>query len=86
MPQLTDDNIHQVIYDTVKKYYNDHNKCFEKLMEYKYPNSNEYIQLEHAKFFYEKYSKLQVDIKMDKDFTKNAYEKNSKIFKNAHTK
>ncbi len=86
MTQLTDDNIHQVIYDTVKKYFNEPEKCFKKLQEYQYPNSKEYIQYEHAKFFYEKYAKLGMSFKLDKEFTANAYNFNSKIFKDVHCK
>jgi hypothetical protein len=87
MPEkLTEDNFSEVIYSIVKKYENEPKKCFEKLMELKYPNSNEYIQLEHAKCFYEKFMKFTINIKMDKDFTKNAYDFNSKIFKDTHVK
>jgi hypothetical protein len=54
-------------------------------MKLKYPGSDYYVKLEHARFFYEKYSKLMAEsIKIDKDFTKNAYNKNSKIFKDAY--
>ena len=87
MPEkYTEEEFHVVIYDIVKKYYDDPKKCFKKLTELQYPNSNEYVQMEHAKFFYEKYAKLNTSIKMDKDFTKNAYNINSKIFKDTHLK
>ncbi len=82
---LTEDNCHQVIYEIVKK----SKSCADavkELTKLKYPNSKDYIKDDHAKFFYEKYSKLNVDIKMDKDFTKKAYEINSKVFKEANTK
>ncbi len=82
--KTTDDNFHTLIYNIVKKYADNPQKCFEKLMELKYPNSNEHVQLEHAKFFYEKYMKLAMDIELDENFTENAYKKNSKIYKDTH--
>ncbi len=87
MPErLADDNFSEVIYNIVKKNLDNPKKCFDKLMELKYPNSNEYIQYEHAKFFYEKFAKLNTKINMDENFTRNAYEINSKIFKDVHVK
>ncbi len=86
MTKLTDDNFHIVVYDTVKKYFGEPEKCYKKLQEYKYPNSDHYIKYEHAKFFYEKYAKLGVEMKLDKEFTANAYNFNSKIFKDTHCK
>ena len=80
---LTDDNCHSIIYDIVKKSKNC-NDAVKELTKLKYPNSKEYIKQDEAKFFYEKYSKLNLDIKLDKDFTKKAYEINSKIFKDTH--
>ncbi len=82
---LTQDNCHKVIYEIVKKSKNC-NDAIKELTKLKYPNSKEYIQEDHAKYFYEKYSKLTLDIKMDKEFTSKAYEINSKIFKEANVK
>ncbi len=82
---MTDEEFHTKIYNIIRKYKNDPEKAFEKMMELKYPDSNHYVKLEHARFFYEKYMKImEEDIKLDKDFTKNAYNKNSKIFKDAY--
>lgn len=80
----TEDNFNTLIYQTIKKYADKPQKCFEKLMELKYPNSDHYIQLEHAKFFYSKYMKLNTNIEFDENFTQNAYQRNSKIFKDTH--
>ena len=82
---LTEDNCHSVIYDIVKKS-KSCNDAVKELTKLKYPNSKVYIKDDEAKFFYEKYSKLNLDIKLDKDFTKKAYEINSKLFKDAHVK
>lgn len=86
---MTEEEFHVAIYDTIVKYNDDPNTCFSKLMKLKYPGSKDsYIKLEHARFFFEKYSKIVKELeggnKIDKDFTKKAYEKNSKIFKDAY--
>jgi hypothetical protein len=87
MPKTTDDNFHLVVGEIVEKYLDNPQKCFSKLMEVKYPNSDTNIELYQAKFFYEKYAKLLMDdIKIDKDFTKNAYNRNKKIFSDTHLK
>lgn len=83
---MTEEEFHNKIYKIVKKYFDEPQKCFSKLQELQYPNSNHYVQLEHAKFFYEKYAKLNNEMEIDENFTKNAYDLNSKIFKNAHCK
>ncbi len=81
----SDEEFHMAIVHIIEKYGKDPNTCFEKMMKLNYPGSNHYVKLEHARFFYEKYSKLMGEsIKIDKDFTKNAYNKNSKIFKDAY--
>ncbi len=83
MIELTDDNCHQVIYDIVKNSKNC-NKAIEKLTKLKYPNSKHYIKEEEAKYFYSKYSKINIIIKMDKKFTKKAYDLNTKIYKDIY--
>jgi hypothetical protein len=79
---MTDEEFHTAIYDITKKYKNEPEKCFEKMMKLKYPGTEHSVKLEHARFFYQKYMQfVKDDIKLDKDFTKNAYNQNSKIFK-----
>ncbi len=85
MAVLTEENFSQTIYDIVKKSKSS-SDAVEKITKLKYPNSNEYIKDEHAKCFYEKFAKMNSNIKMDKDFTKNAYDMNSKLFKEVHVK
>jgi hypothetical protein len=85
MTVITEDNFSTIIYDIVKKSKSS-SDAIKELTKLKYPNSNEYIQDDHAKFFYEKFSKSDSNVKMDKDFTKNAYNMNSKAFKNANVK
>lgn len=82
---MTEEEFHTAVYDIIEKYEDDPNTCFAKIMKLTYPGSKDvHPKLEHAKFFYEKYCKIMTSIKLDKDFTKNAYEKNTKIFKNAY--
>jgi hypothetical protein len=85
MAVITEENFSQTIYDIVKKS-KSLSDAVEKITKLKYPNSNEYIKDEHAKCFYEKFAKMNANIKIDKDFTKNAYDMNSKIFKEVHVK
>lgn len=85
MVVITEDNFNQTIYDIVKKS-NCISDTVKELTKIKYPNSKDYIQEDHAKYFYEKFAKMNNNLKMDKDFTKNAYNINSKIFKDAHIK
>ncbi len=59
-------------------------KAIEKLTKLKYPNSDSYIKDEHAKYFYEKFMKIDKNIKINKDFTKKSYNLNSNIFKSAY--
>ncbi len=82
---LTEDNFNQTVYDIVKKCKSG-SDAVKELTKLKYPNSKDYIQEDHAKFFYEKFAKMNNNLKMDKDFTKNAYDMNSKIFKDTHVK
>lgn len=85
MHKMTDEEFHCAIYDIVKKHEGDPNTCFAKIMKLTYPGSKDcHPKLEHAKFFYEKYCKIAKEIKMDKDFTKKAYEQNKKIFQDAY--
>lgn len=81
---MTEEEFHCAIYDIVKKHEGDPNTCFTKIMKLTYPGSKENPKLEHARFFYEKYCKIKKEIKLDKDFTKKAYEQNKKIFQDAH--
>jgi hypothetical protein len=83
MIALNNDNCHSVIYDIVKKS-NSCNDAINELCKLKYPNSKYYIKKEEAKFFYEKYSKINLNMKIDKKFTKKAYDMNSKIYKEVH--
>ncbi len=83
MVALTNDNCHKVIYDIVKKS-KDCDKAIIQLCKLKYPESNHYIKKDEAKFFYEKYSKINVKMDLDKKFTKKAYNMNSKIYKEVH--
>ena len=85
MVVLTEDNFNQTIYDIVKKCKSS-NEAVKEITKLKYPDSKDNIQDDHAKFFYEKFSKMNNNLKMDKDFTKNAYDLNSKIFKDVHVK
>ncbi len=86
MVVVTEDNFNQTIYDIVKKS-KSVSDAVKELTKIKYPGSKgDYIQEDHAKFFYEKYSKMNNNLKMDKDFTKNAYDMNSKKFKDIHVK
>ncbi len=83
---MTEEEFHIAIAKIIEKYLKNPDKCFSELMKLKYPGSKDsYIQLEHARFFYEKYAKiLYEDIELDGDFTANCYNKNKEIFKNAH--
>lgn len=83
MIALTDSNCHKVISDIVKKS-KDCNEAIKKLCTLKYPKSEHYIKKEEAKFFYQKYSKINVKMSLDKNFTKKAYNMNSKIYKEVH--
>lgn len=80
---LTNDNCHKVISDIVKKSENC-NEAIKKLCKLKYPKSDHYIKKEEAKFFYEKYLKINVKMDLDKNFTKKAYNMNTKIYKEVH--
>ncbi len=75
---MSEEKFHKLIYDLAKSC--DVDEFVERLTRVKYPNSNSYVQVEHALYFYEKYKKLNVDIAMDENFTRNAYNKNSEIF------
>ncbi len=83
MTGLTKKNCHNVIYDIVKKS-NDCKEAVNKLTKLKYPKSNNYIKTDEAKFFYEKYKKINVKMELDKKFTEKVYNMNSKIYKEVH--
>ena len=84
-PQFkNEDEFNDYLTETIKKNIDNPKKCFEKIMELKYPGTNTNISLEHARCYYEVYAKHNsYNVKLDKDFDKNAYEKNKKIFDNA---
>ncbi len=83
-PKLTEDTVNDYIKMVIQTYIDQPERCFSELMKLKYPNSDLYITREYAKGYYESYAKYAIDIKMDKNFDKNAYEKNKKIFDSVH--
>jgi hypothetical protein len=84
MPKnLSDDEFMDAIRKYVSKYLDEPIKCFEKIMDLQYPNTTMNVPLEDARAYYEIYAKQLVEVKIDKDFDKNAYEKNKKVFENA---
>lgn len=88
MVVLTKDNVHLVLSDIVKKS-KDCNEAITRICKLKYPKDSKskeehYIKKEEAKFFYQKYKKINVEISLDKNFTKKAYNMNSKIYKEIH--
>lgn len=84
MIALNDDNFHIVISQIVEKSKNAES-AIKEMMKLKYPNSKDYIEEAHAKAFYIKYKEINnavnSKIKLNKDFTKNAYDENMKLKK-----
>ncbi len=81
---MSEDEFYENLKYIIDKYIDKPEICFDKITNLKYPNTNKYISLEHARIYYETYAKYSLKVDLDKNFDANAYAKNKKIRDNAN--
>ncbi len=79
-----EDEFYEELKYIINKFIDNPDECFKRITNLKYPNTNKYISLEHARIYYETYAKYSLKVDLDKDFDTNAYKKNKKIRDNAN--
>ncbi len=79
---MTGSSYEDLFYEELKYIISKHNfdTAIKKITNLKYPNTNKYISEEHAAIYFNTYKKYDMKVNLNKDFDKNAYDKNKNLY------